>query len=134
MNQRNDKTKNRLFEMDDKLFDILASKSLWEESVYKEGKFVEEIEEYKKLGISVKNSYDFYKYISTDTINKFEDEMKGILGKINNEEKAKFTEIKKEERKRKEEEIIKSTVEEKAVDVKVIEENDDDDIDDIGDF
>ena len=39
MKQRNYKTKDRLFEMDDKLFDILASKSLWEESVYKESKF-----------------------------------------------------------------------------------------------
>ena len=46
MNQRNDKTKNRLFEMDDNLFDTLSNKSLWEESIYKEPYTITEIAKY----------------------------------------------------------------------------------------
>jgi hypothetical protein len=136
MNQRNDKTKNRLFEMDDNLFDTLSNKSLWEESIYKDTKFVGEIEEYNKLKISFKNIYDFYKYIGTRSIADFEDEMKEILGKINTETKAKEIEKKLEEREKKREEIEKEPPNEENIeDVKVIEDNDDDeDIDDIGDY
>ena len=136
MNQRNDKTKNRLFEMDDNLFDTLSNKSLWEESIYKDTKFVGEIEEYNKLKISFKNIYDFYKYIGTRSIADFEDEMKEILGKINTETKAKEIEKKLEEREKKREEIEKGPPNEENIeDVKVIEDNDDDeDIDDIGDY
>ena len=115
MNQRNDRTKNRLFEMDDKLFDILSNKILFDEAVYKDNKFIIDIEEYKNFSICVKNTYDFYKYIATKSINDFEEETKGIIGKINIEEKEKLIQAKNE-------------------DVKIIEDNDDDDIYDIGEF
>ena len=134
MNQRNDKTKNRSFEMDDNLFDILPNKFLWEETVYKDSKFVGEIEECKKLGILVKNSYDFYIYIATKSIKDFEEEMKEIVGKIKSEKKAKEIEIKKEERRIIEEKIINSTTKEEKEDVKLIEDPEDDDIDEFGDY
>ena len=105
MNQRNDQTKNRLFEINDNLFDIFSNKFLWEESIYKNDIFIGEIEKYRKLGIFVKTSYDFYKYIVT--LKEFEEEIKGILEKINNEEKAKLAEIKREERIKKEKELEK---------------------------
>ena len=125
MNQRNEKIKNRLFEMDDKLFDILSNKILWDEAVYKDNKFLVEIEEYKNFGICVKNTYDFYKYIATKSINDFEEGIKGIMVKINNEKKEKLIQAKNEERDKKKEKIDK-LVEEKIVeDVKVIEDNDD---------
>ena len=134
MNQRNDKTKNRLFEMDDKLFDILSNKILWDEAVYRDSRFLVEIEEYKNFCICVKNIYDFYKYIATKSINDFEEETKGILGKINNEEKEKLIQAKNEERDKKKEEIDKLVEEKKVEDVKVNEDNDDEEIDDIADF
>ena len=89
MLQKNDYVNYRLFEMDDNLFDILSNKYLWEKSVFEDSKFPREIEEYKKLGISVKNIYDFYMYIANDSINKFKEEMKVILGKTNHVEKPK---------------------------------------------
>ena len=134
MNQRNDQTKNRLFEINDNLFDIFSNKFLWEESIYKNDKFIREIEKYRKLGISVKTNYDFYKYIVTNNFKEFEEEIKGILEKINNEEKAKLAEIKREERIKKEKELEKPTIGTNTDDVKVLEDNDDEDIDDFGDY
>ena len=134
MNQRNDQTKNRLFEMNDNLFDIFSNKFLWEESIYKNDKFIGEIEEYRKLGISVKTSYDFYKYIVTNNFKEFEEEIKGILDKINNEEKTKLVEIKREERIKKEKKLEKLTIGTNTDDIKVLEDNDDEDIDDFGDY
>ena len=134
MNQRNEKTKNRLFEKDDKLFDILSNKILWDEAIYKDDKFLVEIEEYKNLGISFQNTYDFYKYIATKSINDLEEEKKSILGKINNEEKEKLIRAKNEERDKKKEEIEKLSEEKNVEDVKVIEDNGDIDLDEIGDF
>ena len=103
MNQNNDKAKNRLFESDDNLFDILANKFLWEKSVVEDSKFAGEIEEYKKLGIYVKNTYDFYMYIAVESINKFENEVKEILGKIKvkKNQKSKTKKKKKEKKKKK---------------------------------
>ena len=138
MNQRNDKTKNRLYEMDDNLFDILSNEFLWEKPIYEDSKFSKEIKEYKELGILVENIYYFYKYIATDSINKFEDEMKEILGKINNEEKEKKAEEKKKER-----EIIRNKIEiekenetndKNTQEVAVIEEDENDDIDEFVDY
>ena len=120
MNQRNDQTKNRLYEINDNLFDIFSNKFLWEESIYKNDKFIREIEKYIKLGISVKTSYDFYKYIVTNNFKEFEEEIKGILEKINNEEKAKLVEIKREERIKKEKELEKLTIGTNTDDAKVL--------------
>ena len=78
MNQRNEQAKNRLLEMNDNLFDIFSNKILWVESIYKNDKFIGEIEKYRKLGISVKTNYDFYKYIVTNNFKEFEEEVKGI--------------------------------------------------------
>jgi len=78
MNQRNEQAKNRLLEMNDNLFDIFSNKFLWVESIYKNDKFIGEIEKYRKLGISVKTNYDFYKYIVTNNFKEFEEEVKGI--------------------------------------------------------
>ena len=120
INQRNDQTKNRLYEINDNLFDIFSNKFLWEESIYKNDKFIREIEKYIKLGISVKTSYDFYKYIVTNNFKEFEEEIKGILEKINNEEKAKLVEIKREERIKKEKELEKLTIGTNTDDAKVL--------------
>ena len=78
INQRNEQAKNRLLEMNDNLFDIFSNKFLWVESIYKNDKFIGEIEKYRKLGISVKTNYDFYKYIVTNNFKEFEEEVKGI--------------------------------------------------------
>jgi hypothetical protein len=134
MNQRNDQTKNRLFEINDNLFDIFSNKFLWEESIYKNDKFIGEIEKYRKLGIFVKTSYDFYKYIVTNNFKEFEEEIKGILEKINNEEKTKLAEIKREERIKKEKELEKLTIGTNTDDVKELEDNDDKYINDFGDY
>ena len=134
MNQRNDQTKNRLFEINDNLFDIFSNKFLWEESIYKNDKFIGEIEMYRKLGIFVKTSYDFYKYIVTNNFKEFEEEIKGILDKINNEEKTKLVEIKREERIKKEKKLEKLTIGTNTDDIKVLEDNDDEDIDNFGDY
>ena len=134
MNQRNDQTKNRLFEINDNLFDIFSNKFLWEESIYKNDKFIGEIEMYRKLGIFVKTSYDFYKYIVTNNFKEFEEEIKGISDKINNEEKTKLVEIKREERIKKEKKLEKLTIGTNTDDIKVLEDNDDEDIDNFGDY
>ena len=133
MNQKNDKGQNRLFGLDDNLFDILANKFLWENSVYSDKRFSSEIEEYKKKGIYVKNLYDFYKYISTDSLNKFKDEIKEILEKIYNEERIKLAEERREERDKKREEFDKQTTDQTTEDVKVVDD-DDEDIDDMTDY
>ena len=127
-------TKNRLFEINDNLFDIFSNKFLWEESIYKNDKFIGEIEIYRKLGIFVKTSYDFYKYIVTNNFKEFEEEIKGILDKINNEEKTKLVEIKREERIKKEKKLEKLTIGTNTDDIKVLEDNDDEDIDNFGDY
>ena len=127
--------KARLFEINDNLFDLLSSKYLWEESFTKDNKFTKEIEEYKKLGVLVSNTYDFYKYIATDSIKQFEEEIQDILKKINNEEKSKLVEERLKEREEKRKEIDNIQITQKTEDVKLTDINDDeDDIDEMTDF
>ena len=132
MNQKNNRAK--LFEIDDNLFDILANKNLWKISNTKESKFASEIEEYKKLGILVKNIYDFYNYISTDSLRKFEEEIQEILEKINKEKKEKSLEKKIQERENERIKIENTPTNPKLEEVKVAEDDDDEDIDEFGDY
>ena len=88
MNQKEDKY--RLFELNDNLFMHLNNHSLWDNNIINDGRFTNEIEEYTNLGIYIKNSYDFYMDIATDSINEFEKEIKNISEEINSNEKIKL--------------------------------------------
>ena len=97
MNHKNEKSE--LIEKEDNLFGYLSYKFLWNKEIYSDNRFTEECKEYKNLGIYIKNSYDFYSYISMESKNKFNKEKKEILDKIRLEEAEK---IKKEKAKEEE--------------------------------
>ena len=104
MNQKNGKSE--LIEKEDNLFGYLSNKFLWNKEIYSDNRFTEEFKEYKNLGIYIKNSYDFYCYISMESKNKFNKEKKELLDKIRlkeaekiKNEKAKEEEGKKIEKK-----------------------------------
>ena len=88
MNQKEDKYK--LFELNDNLFMHLNNLFLWDNNIINDGRFINEIEEYKNLGIFIKNSYEFYMDIATDNINEFEKEIKNISEEIISNEKIKL--------------------------------------------
>ena len=140
MIQKKNNNKNRLYEMDDNLFDLLESPFLWEKNVIEDSRFTDEMGEYKKLGICVKNIYDFYRSIANDNIKKFEEEISDILSKINNDEKEKKIEKRQEERNKKIEAIEKEketeTKKEKEISApkEEVKDVDDEDIDDYPDF
>jgi len=81
-----------LIDINDNLFEYLNNKFLWNVEFSTDNRFTKEIEEYKKLGIFVKNSYDFYCYISNDIKNKLEKEKRKIKEIIKTEEKIKLNE------------------------------------------
>ena len=76
MNQKNDII--GLIEINDNLFNYLNKR------------FIKESEPLDKLDIYVRNSYDFYQYISGDINIKFEDDRKKLLERIKNEEEEKL--------------------------------------------
>ena len=76
MNQKNDII--GLIEMNDHLFNYLNKR------------LIKESEPFDKLDIYVRNSYDFYQYVSGDINIKFEEERKKLLERIKNEEKEKL--------------------------------------------
>ena len=132
MIQKKNNNENRLYEMDDNLFDLLESPFLWEKNVIEDSRFTDEIGEYKKLGIYAKNIYDFYRSISNDSIKKFEEEISDILLKINNDEKEKKIEKRQEERNKKIEAIEKEKeISSPKEEVKDVNEED---IEDVTDF
>ena len=114
--------------MENNLFDILSNKFLWEKNVAEDSRFSGEMEEYKKLGISIENIYDFYKCIAFDSTNKLEEEMKDILAEINRDKKLKEIEKKQEVREKRREEIEKEGPKVEAKEI------DDEDIDEFNDF
>ena len=76
------------------LFDSISKKYLWEKEIYiNNEKFNEEIMEYKKFNIYVKNAYDFYCSISSKSKKNFENRKNEMLDKIiyekNKESEAK---------------------------------------------
>ena len=77
--------------MNDNIFDYLSNKFLWNNEIYTDNRFIKECEEYKYLGIYVKNIYDFYNYIANDFKDKFEKEKKEIIEKIRADENEKLT-------------------------------------------
>ena len=94
MNQKEDKY--RLFELNDNLFMHLNNLFLWDNNIINDGRFINEIEEYKNLGIFIKNSYEFYLDIATDNINEFEKEIKNISEEIISNEKIKLVKEKQD--------------------------------------
>ena len=66
----NKKEETKLINMNDNLFDYLNSKFLWNFEFSNDNRFTKELEEYKILGIYIKNVYDFYCYISYDLKDK----------------------------------------------------------------
>lgn len=97
----NQKYENTLI---DNLFDYLNNRYLWNNAIYKDSKFASECEEYKNLGIYVKNAFDFYSYISSDFKINFENKKNEFLNKLDD---AKNEKIRKEKEKKREEELIK---------------------------
>ena len=83
--------KTELIDMNDNIFDYLSNKFLWNNEIYTDNRFIKECEEYKYLGIYVKNIYDFYNYIANDFKDKFEKEKKEIIEKIRADENEKLT-------------------------------------------
>ena len=81
-----------LIDINDNLFEYLNNKFLWNVEISTDNRFTKEMEEYKKLGIFVKNSYDFYCYISNDIKLKLEKEKIKIKDIIKTEEKKKLNE------------------------------------------
>jgi hypothetical protein len=76
------------------LFDSISKQYLWEKEIYDNTeKFNEEIMEYKKFNIYVKNAYDFYCSISSKSKKNFEKRKNEMLDKIiyekNKESEAK---------------------------------------------
>ena len=81
-----------LIDINDNLFEYLNNKFLWNVEISTDNRFTKEMEEYKRLGIFVKNSYDFYCYISNDIKNKLEKEKIKIKDIIKTEEEKKLNE------------------------------------------
>ena len=128
MNEKNNKT--GLVEEDDNLFNYLGNQLLWNDKDYKDPRFAKEMEEYKKLGIYVKNSLDFYSYIISSCKNGFDNEMKNLSGIIFAEKKEKIEKL--ENDKIEEERVI---IEQTKNDyVSNAQDIDDYDIDDMTDF
>ena len=95
----NQKDNAELIDINDNLFDYLNYKFLWNNNISNDSRF-KECDEYKNLGIYLKNAYDFYSYISNESKIEFEKEKGEIKEKIKIEENNK----KMEEMKRKMEE------------------------------
>ena len=90
--------KTELIDINDNIFDYLNNKFLWNKEIYTDNRFTKECEEYKYLGIYVKNIYDFYNYIGNDFKDKFEKEKKEIIEKVRNEENDKLNKKKKQKK------------------------------------
>jgi len=108
-NKKNEETD--IIDKNDNLFDYLNNKFLWDNKICKDEEFNKECEEYKKLGINVKYSYELYKKISFKSKEKFEKEKNDILDKIKKEEDEQ---LRKEKEKKREEEG-KKIEEQKAI-------------------
>ena len=83
----NESAKKEVIDLNDNLFDYLNSKFLWKSEITTDSRFATECEDFKNFCISIKNSYDFYSYISNDYKIKFEKEKNDIIEKIRMEEK-----------------------------------------------
>ena len=130
MNRKNQKV--GIIEGNEKLFDYLDNKFLWDNKDFIDDKFINEIKEYKNFNILVKNAYDFYSYIANDSISKFDNEITEILGNIREEEKEKERKEKKEQREKKKEQIEKEEKEDLKNEATF--EDDQEEIDDIVDL
>ena len=114
------------------LFDYLNKKFLWNKTIYEDGRFVKECEEYKNLIIRLKNAYDFYSYISNDFKEKFEKEKKEILDKIRIEEENKLKKDKENKREEERKKIEEGTIDESQA--QQADEGFDVDVDDLDDL
>ena len=64
--------KTGLIDLNDYLFEYLKNNFLWKYETFKDSQFIKECKEFKNFGIIVKNTYDFYCYISNNNKQKFE--------------------------------------------------------------
>ena len=122
--------KTGLIDVNDNLFEYLNNKFLWKYETFNDSRFIKEWEEFKNFGITIKNTYDFYCYISNNNKEKFEKEKKEIIEKIRSDEREKaFIEKKtkrEEDRKKLEDEENNAEIQDQEVDY--------DDIDDLPDL
>ena len=129
-NKKNEETD--IIDKNDNLFDYLNNKFLWDNKISKAEEFDKECEEYKKLDIKVKYSYELYKKISVKSKEKFEKEKNDILDIIKKEEDEqlrKEKEKKREEEGKKIEEQITINENKEEVEAVDIDEGDLDDLD-----
>ena len=64
--------KTGLIDLNDNLFEYLKNNFLWKYETFKGSLFIKECEEFKNFGITIKNTYDLYCYISNNNKQKFE--------------------------------------------------------------
>ena len=121
----NESAKKEVIDLNDNLFDYLNSKFLWKSEITTDSRFVTECEDFKNFCISIKNSYDFYSYISNDYKIKFEKEKNDIIEKIRMEENEKLKKEKEIKREEEEKNILENPDDDEEPDV------DGDDIDNI---
>ena len=121
----NESAKKEVIDLNDNLFDYLNSKFLWKSEITTDSRFDTECEDFKNFCISIKNSYDFYSYISNDYKIKFEKEKNDIIEKIRMEENEKLKKEKEIKREEEEKNILENPDDDEEPDV------DGDDIDNI---
>ena len=85
MHEFTDKLKSANF--DGNLFDYLNNKYLWDSKMFKDTKFSDEIIQFQKYGIKVKEAYTLYKYLGEEDSVKFKKEIKNFEEEINKEKK-----------------------------------------------
>ena len=119
------KNNSELIDLNDNLFDYLNYKFLWDNEISSDSRFAKECEEYKNLGIYLKNAYDFYSYIANDSKLKFEKEISEIKEAIKIAENKKLM----EEKIRKKEEEEKRLAELKEKNQDEAQENNEEEMD-----
>ena len=73
---------------DGNLFDYLNNKYLWDSKIYLDKKFRDEIIQFKKYGIKVKEAYTLYHYLGEEDGVKFKKEIDNFVDEINKEKKS----------------------------------------------
>ena len=80
-------SKTFFVDFEDNIFDYLCHNFFWNNNIFNDPVFSQEVQEYKDLEICIKNAYDLYCYISKEEKRKFEKEINELKEKIKIEEK-----------------------------------------------
>ena len=80
-------SKTFFVDFEDNIFDYLCHNFFWNNNIFNDPVFSQEVQEFKDLEICIKNAYDLYCYISKEEKRKFEKEINELKEKIKIEEK-----------------------------------------------